>query len=313
MYLIPVLCALVGALFLALGSERQAAGVRGTQPPAAAIPSGGTVAAPPAPAATTPTAERARGALHGALAMLRSPVWLLGGVLMLAGIALNVIALANAPLSVVQPIGAIAVAITTVLHARTERLRIGPRTWAAVGACMAGSVGFVLVTMQATKPTAVPTDAQERETVLIAWVVVAAGAVAATWLSRRASAIVPIVAAGVLYGFVAVCVRLTAVRILEGRLPSWSTVAVLAAAALLGVYFVQTAYRYGPPDLVVAGLTVVDPMVGVLVGVTVLDELRPHLPLWVASALMAAAVVATVGIIQLSRSHPDVVARREAR
>lgn len=286
MHLVPVLCALIGAVFLALGSERQSAGVRGTDRP---------------------------GLLAGALAMVRSPVWLAGGVLMLVGIGLNVTALAHAPLSVVQPIGAVAVAITTMLHARTAGLRIDPGTWGAVTACMAGSVGFVLVTMQATRPVAVPTADQERQTVLLAWVVVGLGALAAVWVSRRASAVVPIVAAGALYGLVAVCVRLTAVRIVEGRPPSLSTVAVLVAAALLGVYFVQTAYRHGPPDLVVAGLTVVDPMVGVLVGITVLDELRPALPLWVPVALGAAAVVATVGIIQLSRRHPDVVARRNAR
>ena len=295
MYLVPVLCALAGAVFLALGSERQSAGVRASE--ARGLPEG---AAP-------------RGAVASALALLHSPVWLLGGALMLAGIALNVTALAHAPLSVVQPLGAVAVAVTTVLHARTGGVRVDARTWAAVAACMAGSVGFVLVTMQATKEAAVPTPQQEGRTVLLAWIVVVAAVVAAFALRRRPSAIVPVLSAGVLYGFVAVCVRLIAAPVLAGRMPSLATLAVLVTAALLGVHFVQSAYRHGPPDLVVAGLTVVDPMVGVLVGVLVLDELRPHLPLWVPLALVAAGVVATVGIAQLARNHPDVVARRADR
>lgn len=285
MPLIPVLCALAGAVFLALGSERQARGVRALEAQAPA-----------------------RG---GMLALLGSPVWLVGGALMLAGIALNVTALALAPLSVIQPLGAIAVAVTTVLHARTAGLRIDRGTWAAIAACTVGSASFVLITLAATRQNPVPTQDQERVTVAIAWIAVALAVPAALWLRRHASALVPILAAGVLYGFVAVAVRLTAVRLLGGRVPDVDVLAVVAVAGLLGVWFVQTAYRHGPPDLVVAGLTVIDPMVGVLIGILVLGELRPDVPGWVGPGLVAAALVATVGIVRLARSHPDVLARRQ--
>ena len=46
----------------------------------------------------------------------------------------------------------------------------------------------------------------------------------------------------------------------------------LLAATVLGGYFVQTAYSSGPPDLVIAGLTVIDPIVAVSIGIIVLQE-----------------------------------------
>lgn len=285
MPLIPVLCALAGAVFLALGSERQACGVRALE-------------------GRTPTGV-------GMTALLRSPVWLMGGALMTVGIVLNVTALALAPLSVIQPLGAIAVAVTTLLHARTAGLRIDRGTWAAIAACTAGSAAFVLIALAATRHNPVPAPQQERLTVALAWAAVLLAVPAALWLRRHVSALVPILAAGVLYGFVAVAVRLTAVRLLGGRLPDADVIAVVAVAGLLGVWFVQTAYRHGPPDLVIAGLTVIDPMVGVLIGILVLGELRPDVPGPVGLGLVAAALVATVGIVRLARSHPDVLARRQ--
>ncbi len=73
--------------------------------------------------------------------------------------------------------------------------------------------------------------------------------------------------AGVLFGFVAVLVRTISVSMLNSNglglaNVSWLVVAGVAVAGLLGSYFVQNAYSKGPPDLVIAGLTVIDPWWG---------------------------------------------------
>ena len=55
----------------------------------------------------------------------------------------------------------------------------------------------------------------------------------------------------------------------------WLTVLAIVGvvvAASLGGYFVQNAYSSGSADLVIAGLTVVDPIVAVGIGVIVLGE-----------------------------------------
>ena len=81
----------------------------------------------------------------------------------------------------------------------------------------------------------------------------------------------------------------------------------LAAAALLGTYFVQTAHSSNPPDLVVAGLTVIDPIVAVSIGIIVLGE-AASAPLWAIFAFAAAAAAAIWGVVSLSRNHPGSLA-----
>ena len=56
-------------------------------------------------------------------------------------------------------------------------------------------------------------------------------------------------------------------------------------------------------------------MVGVLIGVIILGELAPGLPWYTACGMIAAGVIAIIGVLQLSRHHPDSVApeRTEVR
>src|SRR6202042_2919008 len=79
----------------------------------------------------------------------------------------------------------------------------------------------------------------------------------------------------------------------------------LILAGLLGSYFVQTAYSSGPPDLVVAGLTVIDPLVGVTIGITVLGT-ASGAPLWAAFVFIVAGNIAIYGVFQLSKHHPQI-------
>ena len=62
----------------------------------------------------------------------------------------------------------------------------------------------------------------------------------------------------------------------------------------------------GPPDLVIAGLTVVDPIVAVLIGLLVLGEAATA-PLWAFIGFIVAGAVAVWGVVQLARHHPQVV------
>ncbi len=89
----------------------------------------------------------------------------------------------------------------------------------------------------------------------------------------------------------------------------WLTLTCLAAliiSAIVGAYFVQTAYSSGPPDLVIAGLTVIDPMVAILIGLIVLNE-AAGAPLWVYIAFGIVGAIAVWGVFQLARYHPQVL------
>ncbi len=78
----------------------------------------------------------------------------------------------------------------------------------------------------------------------------------------------------------------------------------LLAAAALGAYFVQTAYSVGSPDLVIAGLTVVDPLVAVAIGIVVLGE-ASRAPLWAVIAFVISGIIAVFGVLQLAKHHPQ--------
>ncbi|MFJ2618970.1 DMT family transporter [Glutamicibacter sp. NPDC087344] len=241
--------------------------------------------------------------------------WMGGLLLMILGMALNVFALANAPLTVVQPIGAIALVITALVNAKESDLTLNRPTVLAIASCMVGSVGFVLMAIMVTNTNQSMTQAEAHLVELILACVVVAVGLSAILFHKKLGAFFYIVTAGVLFGFVAVLVRMIAVAVLElgdasvFNLP-WLAGLSVAVAGLLGSYFVQKAYAKGPPDLVIAGLTVIDPIVGIAIGVFILGELRPDVPILVSLAMVVAGILAIVGVVALSRHHPDVIERR---
>ncbi|MDN6331923.1 MAG: hypothetical protein L0J58_05170, partial [Micrococcaceae bacterium] len=272
---IAVACAVMAAFFLAFGTQRQSSAVRAS--------SGGLAVSS-----------------RGILKLLLNPRWMLGLSLMGVGMVLNVYALASAPLTVVQPIGAIALVITTVVNARDQGIRINRPTVLAITACMSGSIGFVLLAINVTASTHAISRQQEQATVLLLAVVVAILTAVLLGFRRRISAFVYILGAGVLFGFVAVLVRTIAIGLMDpnGRFLgniAWYVILAVVVAGLLGTYCVQNAYSSGPPELVIAGLTVIDPMIGIAVGIGILGELRPDVHPVVAMSMVGAALIAIVG------------------
>lgn len=289
-YLIAIAFALASAVFLAYGSQRQGSAVQ---------------------AQTGGLSLRGSGLVR----LLANPRWVVGTLLMGLGMALNIAALANAPLMIVQPLGAIALVITTVVNARDQDLKLNRVTVFSIGLCMFGSTLFVLMALLITNPASEGSTAQELTTcLLLAVVLVIFGSLAVTFRGRL-NAFVYIVGAGVLFGFVAVLSRLLFTHLFTGggvnllAVPAYIYVAI-AAAGGLGIWFVQSAYANGPPDLVIAGLTVIDPMVGIAIGITILGEARANPPALVVIAMVIAAASAVVGVVMLSRYHPDVINRR---
>jgi uncharacterized membrane protein len=121
-----------------------------------------------------------------------------------------------------------------------------------------------------------------------------------------------VIGAGVLYGFVATLAKVIIKR-LQAENFDWLTlvcVVALIAAAAVGAYFVQTAYSSGPPDLVIAGLTVVDPLVAVVIGIVVLGEAAAA-PVWALIAFVAIGAVAVWGVVGLARYHPQVLSESQ--
>ena len=289
---IPI--ALVGAIFLALGAQFQHRGV-------------GKVGA----------ASIATGGQHGLgprqlLALLRRPSWVIGTVMLGLAIVLQLTSLYFAPLIVVQPLGAVALVITAVVNARVSKVKLDAISIRAIAFCVGGVALFV--TVAAVNAESQPITETQLLTVLIILAVVLTGfAVVFGLLRRRITAIFYIVGAGILFGFVATLAKVVIDRIktlvvTETAITAseWLTVLCvvgLLAASALGSYFVQTAYSSGPPDLVVAGLTVIDPVVAVTIGVVVLGE-AASAPTWSIFAFVLAGALAIYGVLQLAKHHP---------
>ena len=251
--------------------------------------------------------KRRRGSLSikQLFSLLIKPKWLSGTAFMAVGIGLQLGALSLAPLIVVQPVGAIALVITSLLNARVTKTRLNRGTIIAVTLCTLGIAAFVAMASGVAHET-VLNDDRLREVLSVLGVILVLFTVLFFTLGRQAKALTYVVGAGVLYGFVATLAKVVIQRTYQSQF-EWLTLFCLVAligAVLLGSWFVQNAYSSGPPDLVIAGLTVIDPLVAVTIGIVILGEATAaSWPVIIGFGLSAA--VAVIGVILLSKVHPE--------
>ena len=237
--------------------------------------------------------------------LFKRPQWLSGLGLTGLAIVLQLGALSLAPLIVVQPIGAIALVITYFLNAKVTKTAVDRSSIIAIILCTAGIAGFVVMASAVAHENALTDDAL-RIVLAILVGILALFAILHFGSKKSASPLTYIVGAGVLYGFVATLAKVVIVRIYSLNF-EWLTLLcliALLAAMTLGGWFVQNAYSSGPPDLVIAGLTVIDPLVAVSIGIVILGEATSaNLPVMLGFGL--SAIVAVIGVILLSKVHPE--------
>jgi len=252
------------------------------------------------------------------MSLLRRPQWVSGAAISAIALVLQFTALTLAPLILVQPIGASALVLVAILNARITKTKLNRASITAIALCTIGLGAFVLMAHQ------VAVEPEIDDQALITILVIALSLIAIFWsfLLRGATRYKPltfIIGAGVLYGFVATLTKVVVKRLFNqggfGRIfglqfepvtDSLTIVALLAllAAAFLGGWFVQNAYTSGPPDLVIAGLTVIDPLVAVSIGVVLLNEaMNAQWPVML--GFIGSGAIAVVGVYLLSKVHPE--------
>jgi drug/metabolite transporter (DMT)-like permease len=280
---IPI--ALIGACFLSVGAQLQHHGVAKVE-------------------ASTNSASS--GLNLGQLGrLLARPSWVIGTVMLGLAIVFQLVSLSLAPIIVVQPLGAIALVVTAILNARVSHVSLNRQSILAISLCVGGVGAFAIIAAFTARDMPV-TNSALIEILIILAVVLVAFASLFYFLRSRFKALIYIVGAGVLYGFVATIAKVVIARISHGQ---WDWLLVLCIVALLaaagfGAYFVQNAYSSGPPDLVIAGLTVIDPLVAVTIGIVILDE-AAQAPWWAMVGFLVAGAVAVYGVFQLARHHPQ--------
>ena len=290
---VGILIALIGAVFLSLGAQFQHRGVEKVEE-------------------RHGSGAKAGLSVRQLMYLLARPSWVVGTVMLGLAIVFQLTSLAFAPLIVVQPVGAVALVITAIVNARFTGVKIQGPVLRAIAFCVGGIGIFVTVAAFVAEEQIVG------ETQLVVILSILGGVILLLALTfafarKRAGALFYIVAAGVLYGFVATLAKVVINRLgnlmagLVGGEFEWLTigcVVALIAATALGAYFVQTAYSLGSPDLVIAGLTVVDPLIAVAIGIAVLGE-AANAPLWAIPVWAFAAALAVYGVFQLAKHHPQ--------
>lgn len=290
--------ALVAAVLLAIGTQFQHRGVALVD-------------------ASTSTDAKTGLSLRQLRLLIARPSWLVGTVLQGVAIVLQLTSLAFAPLIVVQPLGAVALVVTAILNAKLSKTPLDRYSIRAIVICVLGIGTFVTIAAFVAKTH--PITATQLWTVLIILAVVLTVFVVLFFVMRNRAPrpIFYVVAAGTLFGFVVTLAKVVIDRVRTILATEFAfgpadiltllCIIGLVAAALLGTYFVQTAHSSNPPDLVVAGLTVIDPLVAVTIGIVVLGE-AAGAPWWAIVAFALAAAVAIYGVLSLARHHPQALA-----
>lgn len=286
--LIGVALALTSAAFMAVGNLLQSRGVH---------------------LAETKSTGRKDATVH----MLRNRVWLLGSVALVVAMIVQVASLAFAPLIVVQPIGVAALVFSVVMTSVIHKVRPSVAVLRSILLCVIGVGGFVVVA------AIVSTQEPIEDTQLIAVLITLGGVLLATAIieilgkGRPTPPLLWVLLGGIYSAFVATLGKTVILRvqaILKAHEMPFNSTDILTIVSILGigvagglsVIFVQRAHLDNPPEVVVAGLTVIDPTIAVILGIVILRE-ATNAPPWAALAFLLAGATAMLGVFSLARAE----------
>ena len=250
-------------------------------------------------------AHRAAGMAEFMSKTLRHPLWIIGSVADVGGLALHALALRDGPLTLVQPLLVCGVIFALPLrqlieHRRPRRDELG---WAATLA-----LGLVLFLAVAT-PSDGTAQLPDRAPTIVCGVLIGFGTLTFFLVGRHASGR----AAAMLLGTAAALAFAAAAGLLKETMDivkrgpvavatAWPLYGLIAVGAI-GLVLNQLAYQAGPLRFSLPAITTVDPIVSLVIGVAVFDEQfrngATDLVLEVVG--LALMVVAAVG---LTRSGP---------
>ena len=241
------------------------------------------------------------------LAVIRNPRWLTGLVLAGTGAVVQMVALLLAPVTVVQPIGVLAVPWTILLAARVHRATITPKMWGAAALTVAGTAAFAWVAINHAAPYPVLNDGWLVLGTLVGFAVAGGFALAGArgpldWRCLAWSG-----AAAIIYGAESGVVKAighyATTRPWLGSATFWFLAASIVAGAVLAGMWIQQGYASGPAEIVVGTLNAAGPVAGVAFGIGVLGE-GVNITAGAGMLMLLFAAVAGLGVVLLSQFHP---------
>lgn len=238
------------------------------------------------------------------LRLVRKPLWMIGLGADVGGFALQAAALHRGSLVIVQPLLTTALLFSLGFTVLFSRERIPASDWVAVVLVLTGLAAF-LITSAPDEQSVALADARGW---LICTAVVGGLAFVAVGAALRSAGAVRAglfgLAAGVADAFMAVLAKAFSGSFHHGLLAvfhSWTPYA-LVAGGITALLLTNTAYQSGFPTVALPIITVADPLVGSLIGITLFDD-HLHLGGVRGPIVFLAMLVAVGGIILLTRDR----------
>lgn len=235
---------------------------------------------------------------------LRQPRWMAGFALNCLSVVIHLIAVIIAPVSLVQPVGALAVPFSLLYTSFRTGIRPPRRVQLGVAAILVGTAGFTLGA--AIYSTHDLTWVISGQAALMSQLLVGVVSVTLMLLGHlhqsRTGGLAWGISAGLLYGLSTANMK-HLVYLLEAAQIDWFGVTLVAGVIVVsyaaGIWCVQQGYALSNPELVVGCLTVFDPLVAVGFGFIVLGE-AAKIPWGVSVAMLGSGAVAVLGVILTS-------------
>ncbi|GAA1478536.1 hypothetical protein GCM10009623_29820 [Nocardioides aestuarii] len=234
--------------------------------------------------------------------LLQRPWWWVGQALGFLALIFHATALAFGPLALVQPIAIMGMVFAPPIRAAMSRRWLPRDEAVAVVATFAGLIAFLIATApeeSVVEPGAGITTIVAALVVLSAVLVGVAGRVADSGLRGTLLGC----AAGLLFGSVAVCLKIVTSGLSSdglGAVLATATPYAVVAMGLAGIGINQLAYRSARLSASMPALNIVNVLVALVIGYLVFEEAPRHTP----AALLvevAAAVVIGWGLVRLAR------------
>jgi len=251
-------------------------------------------------------AERRSEGESGALilALVRSPLWLLGMAAYLGAYGLQLWAVSLGPVVIIQPLIAAQLVFALVLATLFQHRHAAPAEWLGAAAVTLGLAGFLV----ATDPQAGNPDAALR-----AWAV-AGGSIGAAmvvsigvgWHSEGALRSAGYgVAAGLAWGLMIVLMKTVTHELSHAAfrdLFASGYLYAMVAAAIGGFLLLQSAFAAGSLTISLVAYTLVEIVVAVVLGILLFGE-QPHRGMASLAGSVLSSLLMLGGVVALARGQ----------
>lgn len=237
--------------------------------------------------------------------------WYAGLLLLGAAISTNFIALALAPVSVVQAVSIVALAASAGFGGFSGRVQITRNGLLSIALCILGILGFIIIMSAHTGETSsgeeLSTQLTRVTTILATCAGVAIGVLVIRGLLHRyAIRVLGLLMSAMVFGSITTVFKMLVTRIMAdgfGDTLSAPTVllsiGVVVAAGVVANILLQSSHQFFPTPVVITAITIIDPLTAAVVGITVLGE--ASLTPMAISGLAFSGAIACLGVLGVSR------------